>query len=51
MPDKVELVNQETVQISQNSIIGIYNKKISQNNTYDALVGLEIIENEMAYSK
>ena len=43
-PDKFIIYYQEKEKMCNDVIIGIYNKKISKNNKYHALVGLDIIE-------
>ena len=43
-PDKITIYYQEKEKIFDDVIIGIYNKKISKNNKYNALIGLDIIE-------
>lgn len=42
-PDNFYISYQEKIIKSRNIVVGIYNKKLSKNNRYNALVGLDII--------
>lgn len=43
-PDEVIIQNEEQEEILKEVIIGVYDKQLSKNNLYSALVGLEILE-------
>ena len=43
-PEYVEIKTEENTSVIENVIIGIYNKKLSKKNKYNALIGLDIIE-------
>lgn len=42
--NKVEIKDEENIEIIKNVIIGIYENKLSKKNQYSALIGLELIE-------
>lgn len=42
--DKIYVINSEEEQIESNAIIAIYEKSLTKNGTYSALVGLDILE-------
>lgn len=42
--DKVKIIFKETEKFVDNVIVGIYNKKITKENSYNALIGLNLLE-------
>lgn len=45
-PDYIKIYDDENVKIIKKVIIGIYDKKISRNNKYSGLMGLELLNSE-----
>ena len=42
--DKVEIYFEETIEMIKNIIVGIYDKKLSKDDRYAALIGLNVLE-------
>ena len=42
--DKISVISEDEEEIQTNAIIGIYEKALSKNGTYSALIGLDILE-------
>ena len=45
-PDYVKIYNEEDVIIRKNSIVGVSNQKLSKNNLYSGLIGLDLLTKE-----
>ena len=41
-PEKLEVINEQTVEERNNSIIGIYDKSLTKRGEYNALIGIDL---------
>ena len=49
--EKIKIIFKENENIVNNVIVGIYNKKITKENTYNGLIGLDLLEKEESLVK